>query len=81
MSKSNPHNRVLLLASTGVALACLFTGGCGSSPRSDFYDTRDVVATPIAGTGEALGEEMASLIAVDSAAFASADANRQLFGD
>jgi len=65
------RTRRLPLTACLVAAAGLL-GACGSSPRSDFYRARDIVNTPIAGTGEPLGEELAARLAADSAAFADA---------
>ncbi|MEM7755676.1 MAG: hypothetical protein AAF297_08580 [Planctomycetota bacterium] len=73
MTSSRPRQPVLMLAAAGsLAALGLMLGGCGSSPRSDFYNSRGVIATPVAGSGQTLGEDMASRLAQDSAPFATA---------
>ena len=62
---------------TALALAgllggvCLVAGGCGSSPRSAFYEMRGITATPVAGSGETLGLELAAALTADAADYAA----------
>lgn len=81
MTKPTPSHRVLLSLTATAGVVALFAGGCGSSPRTNFYESREITAKPVAGTGEALGVDLASVIAEDMDAFASASVNRPSFSD
>jgi hypothetical protein len=75
-TQANPGRRpTRLLAQcilSAVTVGCgVGLGGCGSSARSGFYELRSIEVTPIAGTGEPLGVELAADLAASSDLYAS----------
>lgn len=67
MERSNARLRTPLLPALGLATAALCLGACGSSPRSEFYRARAVDFSPVAGSYERLGAELATEITTDAA--------------